>query len=140
MSNSSFSFNKETALENFSKGFNSFFERKGLRTQDIAKELDVTDSAVSSWKYGRAFPDFPKFLRLVELGLSPFEIMDESLEKIARTNDDEFRLSGIEKQLKSIDELHIDVNAEYLAQLNEERIRLSEKLKQAKVIQSAQFK
>ena len=137
MSNFSFSFNKETSLENFSKGFSSFLARKGLRTRDIAKELDVTASAVSSWKYGIAFPDVPKFLRLVELGLSQFEIMDESLEKIARTNDDEFRLSRIEKQLKSIDELHIDVNAEYLAQLNEERIRLSEILKQAKAIQSA---
>ena len=137
MPNFSFSFNKETSLENFSKGFSSFLARKGLRTRDIAKELDVTGSSVSSWKYGRAFPDVSKFLRLVELGLSPFEIMDKSLEKIARTNDDEFRLSRIEKQLKSIDELHIDVNAEYLAQLNEERIRLSEKLKQAKTIQSA---
>lgn len=65
---------KSELLKNFSKGFSSFLARKGLRTQDIAKELDVTDSAVSSWKYGRAFPDVPNFLRLVELGLSFVEI------------------------------------------------------------------
>ena len=69
-------FTKDKAVlqSNFSRGFSSFLDRKGLKTQDVAKALGVTDSAVSSWKKGRAFPDVPNLLRLVELGLSLTEI------------------------------------------------------------------
>lgn len=92
-------FGRKTALELFSEGFKNFLNRKKLSTKSVAQKLGVTDSAVSSWKYGRAFPDIPNYLRLVGLGLSPFDIMGDKLELQARINDYEMR---IEKNLAII--------------------------------------
>lgn len=79
-------------LESFSRGFKNFLERKKMSTKEIALKLNITDSAVSSWKYGRAFPDIPNYLKLVEIGLSPFDIMGDKLELQARINDCEMRI------------------------------------------------
>ena len=73
--------------EAFGLGLSSFMDRCGLSTKDIAEKLGVTDSSVSSWKKGRAFPDFPNYLRLVVLGMSPYEVMGRALECHARIND-----------------------------------------------------
>ena len=59
---------------------------------DIAEKLGVTDSSVSSWKYGRAFPDFPNYLKLVILGMSPYEVMNGLLDIHARINDCKMRI------------------------------------------------
>lgn len=70
-----FSNNKKDLLQAFAVGFTCFLERKKLKTQDVAKVLNITDSAVSSWKAGRAFPDVFNLIKLVELGLSINEIL-----------------------------------------------------------------
>lgn len=85
-------FDKSKLLKDFSDGFKLFLHRQNLDTKDLAKKLGVTDSAVSSWKYGRAFPDVPNYLKLVWFGLSPFEIMGDNLELQAKINDCEFNL------------------------------------------------
>ena len=78
--------------EAFGLGLGSFMDRCGLSTKDIAEKLGVTDSSVSSWKYGRAFPDFPNYLKLVILGMSPYEVMNGLLDIHARINDCKMRI------------------------------------------------
>jgi len=126
--------NKDLTLEMFSKGFKNFLERKNIPTKKLAEILGVTDSAVSSWKYGRAFPDVPNLIRLFVLGLSPFEIMDKTLEEFARIGDDEFRLSQIEKDIEFIKRstMKDEVMNSYLEDLQKERYELSEKIKHSK--------
>ena len=86
-------------LEMFSLGFKNFLERKNFNTKDLALKLGVSDSAVSSWKYGKVFPDVPNYLKLVKLGLSPFDIMDFRLELQARINDCEMRIERNKQDL-----------------------------------------
>ena len=100
-------FDKTKLLKDFSEGLKRFLHRKNYNTKDLAQKLGVTDSAVSSWKYGRAFPDIPNYLKLVWLGLSPFEIMGEDLDIQAKINDCEFNL---EKNRSFIDSLKTNTN------------------------------
>ena len=79
-------FDKKEALETFSNGFQRFLNRTGLKVKDIAKELGVTDSAVSSWKYGRAFPDYPKIFKLLEMGMTLDEMFGIKIAKTERMN------------------------------------------------------
>ena len=98
---------KDFFYEIFSNGFKNFLVRKNFSTQTIAKKLGVTDSAVSSWKYGRAFPDICNLYKLFSLGLSPFEIMDRSLEENVRKNDIEYRDWQKQKLIKFVKDLSI---------------------------------
>lgn len=122
---------KDIFLDQFSKGFKNFLERKKLTTRDIAKILNITDSSVSSWKYGRAFPDFPNLIRLFMIGLSPFEIMDRTSEKIARIGDCEFRYQKNQKDIDFIKSSSIsdEITAEYLAELQKENYELDQEIK-----------
>lgn len=74
-----FSNDKKKLLQNFAVGFACFLERKKLKPQDISTVLNITDSAVSSWKSGRAFPDVFNLIKLIELGLSTNEILPDPL-------------------------------------------------------------
>ena len=122
---------KDVFLDFFSKGFKNFLERKKISTRDIAKWLNITDSSVSSWKYGRAFPDVPNLIRLFALGLSPFEIMDKTLEKFVRIGDCEFKIDRNEKEMEFLKNSSIsdEMTAGYLAELEKENFELSEKIK-----------
>lgn len=79
-------FDKETALSDFSKGFNSFLLRKKLKSADIAKELDVESSSVSTWKNGRGFPEFTRLFKLFEMGMTLEEMFGERLAKVIEEN------------------------------------------------------
>jgi transcriptional regulator with XRE-family HTH domain len=79
-------------LKTFSYGFKNFLERKKFNTKDLALKLGVTDSAVSSWKYGKVFPDVPNLIKLMKLGLSPCEILDSRSELQTRISDCEMRI------------------------------------------------
>lgn len=122
---------KDVLLDLFSKGFKNFLERKKISTRDIAKWLNITDSSVSSWKYGRAFPDVPNLIRLFALGLSPFEIMDKTLEKFVRIGDCEFKIDRNKKEMEFLKNSSIsdEMTAGYLAELEKENFELSEKVK-----------
>ena len=105
--------------EAFGLGLGSFMDRCGLSTKDIAEKLGVTDSSVSSWKYGRAFPDFPNYLKLVILGMSPYEVMNGLLDIHARINDCKMRRErdlAIIKMTRARNELE----ASYISHLNDE--------------------
>lgn len=73
-------------LEDFSKGVRFFMKREGLKPKDISEVLGVSESTVKGWKYGRAFPDIPNYLKLIEIGLSPYDIMGQALELFAELN------------------------------------------------------
>lgn len=124
--------NKDLTLDLFSKGFKNFLERKHYSTKCLAEMLGVTDSAVSSWKYGRAFPDVPNLIRLFVLGLSPYEIMDKTLETFARNGDDEFIVSRIEKEIEFIQNSSIkdELASQYLEELQKERFIRLERIKE----------
>lgn len=100
---------KETMKKNFSSGFASFIDRKKLTPKQIAESLGVSESAVNGWKYGRSFPDVPNFLKLVDLGLSPLEVMSEELKTKAVINECENRIESDTKTLKALKKaLHKD--------------------------------
>ena len=92
---------KKKLINDFKYGFSAFLARKGYKTQDIAKILGVTDSAVSSWKYGRAFPDVLNLLRLFELGLSVVEITSNNyaLSLIIGINNEQVQKEAIERMV-----------------------------------------
>lgn len=93
---------KKELLDFFSRGFTIFLQNTGYKTQDIAKALGVTDSAVSSWKYGRAFPDVPNLYKLIELGFSIKNGLPITLRYIADLNDDKAELILENERLKSL--------------------------------------
>ncbi len=100
---------KETMKKNFSSGFASFIDRTKLTPKQIAESLGVSESAVNGWKYGRSFPDVPNFLKLVDLGLSPLEVMSEELKAKAVINECESRIESDTKTLKALKKaLHKD--------------------------------
>lgn len=74
-------------LQVFSFGFKQFMERKKLRIHDVAKELGVTDSAVSGWKYGRSFPDFIKLNNLLQLGMTTDEMFGDANTTMSKENE-----------------------------------------------------
>lgn len=121
---------KKMLLKFFSNGLKNFLERKKLNTRDIANILNITDSSVSSWKYGRAFPDVPNLIRLFVLGLSPFEIMDKTLEFFARNGDKEYLVSKNEKEIEFLKNSSIssEISAQYLAQLEKENFDLKQEI------------
>ena len=87
-------------LEEFSKGIGHFMERKGLKPKDISEVLGVSESTVKGWKYGRAFPDIPNYLKLIEIGMSPYDVMGQDLELSAELHTEEkkfFELQCAEK-------------------------------------------
>ena len=71
------SFDKDKALENFSRGFEQFTYRKKLKPIDIAKDFGLTHAAVSSWKNGKGFPDFQTLYKLLEIGMTIKEVFGE---------------------------------------------------------------
>lgn len=81
--------NDETSilLQVFSFGFKKFMERKKIRTRDVAKELGVTCSAVSSWKQGRCFPDFIKLYNLLQLGMTTDEMFGDANTTMSKENE-----------------------------------------------------
>lgn len=128
-----FTKNKDCLLSNFSEGFSDFLERKHYKTQQIAKILGVTDSAVSSWKYGRTFPDVFNLLKLIELGLSTNEILGVELNHVLRLNNncaDICRLSNILDSIKSYGKTYGSYDDElYKSELNKEIFDLDEENK-----------
>ena len=92
---------KKKLIDDFKNGFSAFLARKGYKTQDVAKILGVTDSAVSSWKYGRAFPDVLNLLRLFELGLSVIEITSHNyaLSLIIGINNEQVQKESLERMV-----------------------------------------
>ena len=87
-------------LEDFSKGVRFFMERKGLKPKDISEVLGVSESTVKGWKYGRAFPDIPNYLKLIEIGMSPYDVMGQGLETFAELHTEEKKLFDIQVQVK----------------------------------------
>lgn len=81
-----FEFDKMKALESFSNGFQRFLDRKGLKVKDIAGIFDLTKAAVSSWKNGVSFPDYPKIFKLLEMGMTLGEMFGDEIEKTERMN------------------------------------------------------
>lgn len=109
-----FFFDKETALSDFSKGFNSFLERKRLKVPAVAKELCLKRGSVYTWKAGRGFPEFQTLFKLFEMGMTLEEMFGERLAKVIEENSG---FSGrvaeleetIESQRKQIENLKIQV-------------------------------
>lgn len=79
-------FDKETALSDFSKGFNSFLERKRLKVPAVAKELCLKRGSVYTWKAGRGFPEFQTLFKLFEMGMTLEEMFGERLAKVIEEN------------------------------------------------------
>lgn len=92
--------NDSALLEDFSKGVRSFMERKGLKPKDISEVLGVSESTVKGWKYGRAFPDIPNYLKLIEIGMSPYDIMGPDLEPFAELHTEEKKIFEIQVAVK----------------------------------------
>ncbi|MBR2197613.1 MAG: helix-turn-helix transcriptional regulator [Fibrobacter sp.] len=74
-----FFFDKDKALENFSRGFNAFLSRKNLKVKTVSEDLGLSYSAVSFWKNGRGFPDFTTLSKLFEMGMTLDEMFGEKL-------------------------------------------------------------
>lgn len=72
-----FSFDKEKALENFSRGFEQFTYRNKIKPIEIAKDFGLTHAAVSSWKNGKGFPDFQTLYKLFDMGMTIKEVFGE---------------------------------------------------------------
>lgn len=81
-----FVFDKKEALETFSNGFQRFLDRTGLKVKDIASAFDLTKAAVSSWKNGVSFPDYPKIFKLLEMGMTLDEMFGIKIAKTERMN------------------------------------------------------
>lgn len=97
-----FFFDKETALNDFAKGFNSFLQRKKLKSADIAKELDLKGSSISTWKNGRGFPEFQTLFKLFEMGMTLEEMFGERLAKVIEENSGfSGRVAELEKTIES---------------------------------------
>lgn len=74
-------------LQVFSCGFEKFLYRKKLKIADVAKELDLTNSAVSSWKHGKSFPDFIKLYNLLQLGMTTDEMFGDANTTMSKENE-----------------------------------------------------
>lgn len=97
-----FFFDKETALNDFAKGFNSFLQRKKLKSADIAKELNLKGSSISTWKNGRGFPEFQTLFKLFEMGMTLKEMFGERLAKVIEDNSGfSGRVSELEKVIEA---------------------------------------
>lgn len=79
-------FDKKEALETFSKGFNSFLERKKTKVPKVAKEVGLKNSSVYTWKAGRGFPDFQALFKLFKMGMTLRELFGDEIEKTERMN------------------------------------------------------
>lgn len=93
-------FDKETALSDFSKGFNSFLERKRLKVPAVAKELCLKRGSVYTWKAGRGFPEFQTLFKLFEMGMTLEEMFGERLAKVIEEN------SGLELSDEKVESLY----------------------------------
>ena len=97
-----FFFDKETALSDFSKGFNSFLERKRLKVPAVAKELCLKRGSVYTWKAGRGFPEFQTLFKLFEMGMTLEEMFGERLAKVIEENSGfSGRVAELEKTIES---------------------------------------
>lgn len=74
-------------LQVFSCGLEKFLYRKKLKIADIAKALGVTPSSVSSWKYGKTFPDFIKLYNLLQLGMTTDEMFGDANTTMSKENE-----------------------------------------------------
>jgi len=81
-----FEFDKMEALETFSNGFQHFLDRTGLKIKDVASAFDLTKAAVSSWKNGVSFPDYPKIFKLLEMGMTLDEMFGIKIAKTEKMN------------------------------------------------------
>lgn len=79
-------FDKESSLDYFSKGFNSFLERKKTKVPKVAKEVGLKNSSVYTWKAGRGFPDFQALFKLFKMGMTLRELFGDEIEKTERMN------------------------------------------------------
>ena len=86
---------KDKINTSFSEGLKNFMERKNISTKELAEMLGITDSAISSWKYERAMPDSQNLIKLFILGLSPFEIIDPTLQGFAINSHNENYLTTV---------------------------------------------
>ena len=117
----------------FSAGFSEFIERKKNTPKQIAEILGVTESAVNGWKYGRSFPDVPNFLKLIELGLSPFDVMGEELRLIAMINFYDGQIESTMKTFKAVKKVGRYQNVEnrlmnQIRGFNEKKTELEQRL------------
>ena len=121
-------------LKHFSLGIQNFMKRTGHSTKYIADKLGVTDSSVSAWKYGRCFPDYPNFVKLIVLGLSPLEVMDHKLDIQARINDCEAQIHENKKVAEAIMDSttfisNFDKISEIVSNIRSKNLHLEEEIK-----------
>ena len=119
-------------LRAFSKGIQSFLKRKGYKINSIANELGVSVSCAKGWKYGRAFTTIPNYLKLVALGMSPYEIMPVRLMDMAKTNEYKRQIETNNKLISQIEHFHsFDThNIEKLSNvIRSENLHLEEEIK-----------
>lgn len=117
-----FSFDKEKALENFSRGFEQFTYRNKIKPIEVAKDFGLTHAAVSSWKNGKGFPDFQTLYKLFCMGMTIREvfgndfglfILNSERKEIVKTFLDEI-IERKELELR----FKIEESAEALAKVN----------------------
>lgn len=121
-------------LKHFSLGIQNFLKRTGHSTKYIADKLGVTYTAVSAWKYGKCFPDYPNFFKLIVLGLSPLEVMDHKLDIQARINDCEAQIHENKKAAKAIMDStafisNFDKISEIVSNIRSKNLHLEEEIK-----------
>lgn len=75
---------------------NSFINRKGWKQRELAERLNVGTSTVGMWCTGKSTPPYDVILKLIDLGISPAELLGEdysqkffnnSLDRLADTSD-----------------------------------------------------
>ncbi len=105
-------------------------KRTGLSAKDIANKLGVTHSAISGWKYGKNFPDYPNFINLIVLGMSPLEVMNTELKNQARINDCEAQIQENNNVAKAImkSTLSFDKIQELLTNIRDKNLHLQEEI------------
>lgn len=121
---------KADLLKQFSLGIQNFMKRTELSIQEIADKLGMTHSAVSSWKRGKGFPDYPSFINLIVLGMSPLEVMNTELENQARINDCEALIQENNNLAKAImkSTLSFDKIQEHLTNIRDKNLHLQEEI------------
>lgn len=56
---------------------NSFINRKGWKQRELAERLNVGTSTVGMWCTGKSTPPYDVILKLIDLGISPAELLGE---------------------------------------------------------------
>ena len=63
-----------------------FLKRKGLKQQEAADMLGVTQATISNWCKGKT-PDYGTVVQLIRLGMGAEELFGKELAKILKSND-----------------------------------------------------